>query len=86
MTDLERLSIAGRFTLVSRSAGTVVVGCIGSLWAEDLSPAQLDYIRGFYNCAGWTHRIVPDYPYPHVHPLRKTYNNLVIFEEVNDHD
>lgn len=82
MTDLERLHIAGRFTLVSRSAGTVVVGCIGSLWAEDLSPAQLDYIRGFYNCAGWPHRIVPDYPYP----SKGLYNNLVIFEEVNDND
>lgn len=52
LTDSERREIAGRFCLFDRTEDAVVVGCVGSLWAHDLSKTQIHYIRNFYHAKG----------------------------------
>ena len=41
--------IRGRFVLVKETAGEKVVGFVGSLWADDLRPYEVEYIRAWYS-------------------------------------
>jgi hypothetical protein len=76
MTERERNQIAGRFHIISRSP--LVVGTIGSLWPHDLSAAQLDYIKAFYNAPGRPHEFLEDWPVEVNHSL---YNGFILIKE-----
>lgn len=79
MTPNERNAIAGRFMIVSRSP--VVVGFIGNIWPHDLSPAQLRYIKGFYQCVDYDHEILDNFP---VSVNRSMYNGFMRFTPTKD--
>jgi hypothetical protein len=77
MTKHEREQIAGRFTIASYKP--LVIACLGSLWADSLSPAQLQYILRFF--------MVPDgasYKITHERPdflkTNRHFNDYIIFE------
>lgn len=76
MTTTERNQVAGRFLTVSRSP--LVIGCIGSLWADSLTEAQADYILAFCGASGHTFHIVRDYP---VSINRSLYNDFIVVED-----
>lgn len=75
MTEAERTKIAGRFTIAEITADYIAVGCIGSLWADDLTEAQIDHIKGFYNHSGCIHEVWGSYPVKLNHTL---YNDFLI--------
>lgn len=72
------MNISGRFHLIERRDGLTVVGLLGYVWAHDLTPAQIDYIKGFYHVSGQPHRVTDDYP---VSINRSMYNNFLIIGE-----
>ena len=76
MTTTERNQVAGRFLTVSRSP--LVIGCIGSLWADHLTEAQSAYILGFYGASGHTYHVTQDYP---VSINRSMYNDFIVVED-----
>lgn len=77
MTEHERTQIAGRFLIVSHSP--LVIGTIGSLWPHDLSTAQLDHIKAFYNAPGRSHEFLEDWP---AEVNRSLYNGFILIKEV----
>lgn len=69
------VDIAGRFTIADQTAEYLAVGFIGSAWADSLTPAQLDYVRGFYGMTGKRAEICHKYP---VKLNRNHYNDFLI--------
>ncbi|WP_295617360.1 hypothetical protein [uncultured Intestinimonas sp.] len=69
------VDIAGRFTIADQTAEYLAVGFIGSAWADSLTPAQLDYVRGFYGVAGKQAEVWHSYP---VKLNRNHYNDFLI--------
>lgn len=86
MSAAEFNAVNARFCVYARLEGTVVVGCLGSLRAEHLTPKQISYIRSFYMIADgeWTHEIVEDWPQWKL--PRGTFNNFIVFRKVTDPD
>lgn len=59
------MTINGRFGLASSTDyrdGVVLVGFLGNVWPRDLTPRQIDYIKGMYNMSGCKHEIFNDWP------------------------
>ena len=54
------VDIAGRFTIADLTPEYLAVGFIGSAWADSLTPAQLDHVRGFYGMTGKRVEVWPD--------------------------
>lgn len=69
------VDIAGRFTIADQTAEYLAVGFIGSAWANSLTPAQLDHVRGFYGMIGRRAEVWPSYP---VKLNRNHYNDFLI--------
>ena len=69
--------IAGRFHLIEKTEDHTVVGLLGNIYAEDLSPENITYIKGFYHSSHFpTHKIIYDFP---VKVNRKMFNNFIVF-------
>lgn len=69
------VDIAGRFTIADQTPEYLAVGFIGCAWADSLTPAQLDHVRGFYNMTG--KRTEVWYAYP-VKLNQNHYNDFLI--------
>ena len=69
------VDIAGRFTIADQTAKYLAVGFIGSARAENLTPAQLDHVRGFYSMTGKRAEVWHSYP---VKLNRNHYNDFLI--------
>ena len=57
--------IFGRFARVSDFSdrtGPVLVGFCGDVYPHDLRPEHIEYIKAFYNRAGWGHRFYNEWP------------------------
>lgn len=69
------IDISGRFTIADQTPEYLAVGFIGSAWADSLTPAQLDHVRGFYGMTGKRAEIWHKYP---VNLNRNHYNDFLI--------
>lgn len=69
------VDIAGRFTIADQTAKYLAIGFIGSAWADSLTPAQLDHVRGFYGMTGKRAEVWHKYP---VKLNRNHYNDFLI--------
>ena len=67
--------IAGRFTIADQTAEYLAIGFIGSAWADSLTPAQLDHVRGFYGMTGRRAEVWPSCP---VKLNQNPYNDFLI--------
>lgn len=61
------VDVAGKFERVSAFQGSwkegpIVVGFIGNLTKRTIAPESIEYIKGYYNRAGWNHRFVDEFP------------------------
>ena len=66
--------IAGRFTIADLTSEYLAVGFIGSAWADSLTPAQLDHVRGFYGMTGKRSEVWSAYPVSQ--PLQRLFDYL----------
>lgn len=64
MTNKEYNAVAGRFMKVEDTEQYVIVGLLGSLHADDLTPNQLTHIKGFYQLTIHRHTFLTDYQAP----------------------
>lgn len=64
MTNREYNAVAGRFMKVEETAEHVIIGLLGSLWADDLTANQLNHIKGFYQLSIHRHTFLTDYQAP----------------------
>lgn len=62
MNNSERNAISGRFSKVDETDQAVIVGCFGTLFANDLTPWQVEHIKGFYSLSGHDLQALPDCP------------------------
>lgn len=69
------VDIAGRFTIADLTPEYLAVGFIGSAWADSLTTAQLDHVRGFYGMTGKRAEVWPSYP---VKLNQNHYNDFLI--------
>lgn len=67
MTKTEHEAIKGRYSLIdnesTRKNNIKLIGVIGSLYVHDMTDAQIDYIKKFYNVEKQKHYIttvIPD--------------------------
>lgn len=70
-------SLAGRFTLVHRIDGLVVIGFVGTVEARSLTLEQVAYIRSFYHAAGVAVKMET---YLDGHFPRNNYNDFLAFD------
>ena len=54
--------ISGRFTIADITPNYLAVGFIGSAWANSLTQAQIDHVRGFYNMHDKRAEVWREYP------------------------
>lgn len=64
MTTKEYNAVAGRFMKVEETTEHVIVGLLGSLWADDLTHDQLNHIKGFCQLSNHRHTFLTDYQAP----------------------
>jgi hypothetical protein len=74
--DLAR--IAGRFTLISKSDESTVVGLFGSARYEDLNDTQLRHIAHFYGMEPDPHEYLTSYP---VERNESSYTGFIRFKK-----
>ena len=78
----EKEAIAGRFLLQYRSENMVVVGCLGSLQARELTENQISFIRAFYHAEGEA-RIADTFISTRARYAVTNFNGFLIFEKKN---
>lgn len=81
----EKEAIAGRFLLQYRSADMIVVGCLGSLQARELTENQISFIRAFYHAEGEA-RIADIFVSTKARYALTNFNGFLIFEKKNRKD
>lgn len=85
MNRAEYHQVNARFVTYARTKDQVVVGCIGSLRAEDLNRRQIAYIRCFTAAVNgiWKHEIAEDWPQDKI--PRSNINNFLVFTKMTGH-
>lgn len=61
MNNREWSAIAGQFSKVAETDHAVIVGCFGTMFADRLTPWQIDHIIGFYGLSGHNAKALPNY-------------------------
>lgn len=76
------MNMSGRFTKIPENQkvnpdNKIVVGFVGALKPEDLKEININYIKGFYNAIGKSHKFIKDYP---VKINQRFYNGFMVIE------